>query len=605
MVKETTLAELKEAYLYLKNNKYSKLRAFQKTEESYYLQTFEPFPNEDKKDPYITHKVKPPRGRRIVDGPADWLAMDKVICHIKPKSNSSGEETLKEQKRANKNELWGQALLDFLAMVQPYYLRMLAQQIPLRGECWLKNDTDWKYIIDPDNYEGVPFKWVVPDSMMVHATLDLDAYSRPNMVFEEKIHTFQHLKELISEWNPNHTARVNNTLKRLKDVKPYQDITLVEWCTPMERGYFAGLGGLTENTWYAIPIDGEDRMENPAGLVPYIRGFSSLGIWPYDGEISKLVVGFLRPMGNAIVQDSRDRSKIDTITNYYAAPITSWITDGSVELEDKDLTIGPGHIYEQIRGRKELKIEPAPPIPSAIIQQIQLNEALLEEYDPMVLRGRASPGETAVGQNQRVGLGLSKWEPLKITLRQMIANAISTTLQIVEKMDVPVKIFEQSISKEDINGYYKVEIDIKPGNPEERTRRMLLVKDLTEHLTEEEESEMLGVENSTEHFRQLRLKKMFNLMASDTNSAYFQIIWRQAIKELEMEDIQAEIDAQITAKRSAGLPRGNGQNPSMAGPVIGGSPTRGVIGEAGQPPIQVPPGEEQLNQVVNAMGGMG
>lgn len=79
MGKDIEIKEVKEAYLYLKNQKYTKLRSAQKVEESYYFQTFNPFPDEDKEKPYITHKVRPPRGRRMVDGPADWLAMDKVI----------------------------------------------------------------------------------------------------------------------------------------------------------------------------------------------------------------------------------------------------------------------------------------------------------------------------------------------------------------------------------------------------------------------------------------------------------------------------------------------------------------------------------------------
>lgn len=604
------LKEKKEAYLYLKNEKYPKLRAKQREEEGYYFQTFNPFPLENSDKPYITHKVKPPRGRRIVDGPADWLAMDKVIVHIPPKSKPSGEEPLKAQKAANQNEKWVQSLVDYQAMVQPYYLRMAAQQLPLRGESWLKIETDWNYLTEKENYQGVPFRWVVPDSMMVYATLDMDSYSRPNMVFEEKVHTFQHLKDLLAQWNPRHQKQINGVLKQLKDVKDYQDVTLVEWCTKTERGYFAGLGGREGSSWYAVPVDGQDSFPNPDGVVPYIRGFSSLGIWPYDGDLTKLVVGFLRPMGDVIIQDARDRSKIDTITNYWAAPITSWITDGNIELGDADLTIGPGHVYTEIKDRKELKLQPAPPVPTAITQQIQMNESLLEEYDPMLLRGRGSPGETSTGQNQRVGLGLQKWEPLKITLRQMIANAISTTFQIVEQMEIPVKIFEHTIDKKDIDGYYKVEIDIKPGNPEEKTRRLLLVKDMTEFLTDEEEAEMMGIEDSTEHFRQLRLKKMYNLMMQNPNSLLFRMVERQAIKEAGMEDIAAEMDAEIAMQEKASG-SGSGlvsqqydRNPSLEGPVIGGSPTRGNQGVPGQPEVANPPGQEDLEAAMTAMGNL-
>ena len=569
------------------------MRTKQKEEETYYLQTFNPFPNEQGEKPYITHKVKPPRGRRIVDGPADWLAMDKVVCHIPPKTKG-GEETLKAQKEANKNEAWGQALLNYMALIQPYYLRSLAKQLPLRGETWLRIETDWNYIKNPDNFEGVPFKWVVPDSMMLHSTLDLDAYSRPLMLFEDKVHTYGHLKSLVARWNKGR----KEVKLPFKDIKDYQDITLVEWWTPEARGYFAGLGGITEASWYAVPIDGEQIVPNLETVIPYIRGFSPLGMWPYDGDISKLVVGFLRPMGDVIIQDSRDRSKIDTITNFWAAPIVSWIIEEGIKLEDADTTIAPGIIYTQIRNRKELKIEPPPTIPSSLLQQIGLNEALLEEYDPMVLRGRGQPGETAVGQSQRVGLGLQKWEPLKITLKQMIANAISTVFKIVEEMDVPVKIAEFVLKKEDIKGNYTVSVDIKPGNPEEQVRRMLLAKDLGDLYSDEDRAEkFLGEENATEFVRKTRVSKMLNLMLQTPGSPLWTLVYNQAMSELGMEDIQAELEAraQEQAKQTTL------ETPVGKGPVIGGHPTRGAPGVASEPPVAMPQGQEELEGAMNAM----
>lgn len=602
-----TLAELKEAYLYQKNTKYAALRALQKTEETYYFQSFNPFPQESSEHPYITHKVKPPRGRRIVDGPVDWLAMDTVTCHIPPKAKSSGEETLKSQHQADNNEKWAQALLDNMAKIQPYYLRMASQQNPLRGETYIRVDTDWSYLTNPEGYDGIPFRWIVPDSMMVYAPLDMDSFSRPSLVFEEKVHTFGHVRRLFEQWNPGKTLKLGNDT-----IKDTQDVFLVEWWTPEMRGYFAGQGGVTESSWYAVPIDGEDMLPNLAKVTPYIRGFSPLGIWPYDGDITKLIIGFLRPMGHVIMQDARDRSKIDTITNYWAAPITSWVKDdASLKLDDADLTIAPGHIYEQIKGRKELKIEPAPPIPSSLLQQIELNERLLEEYDPMLLRGRGLPGETAVGQSQRVGLGLQKWEPLKTCLRQMIANTLSTTFKIVEEMGIPVKIAERSLSKADINGYYQMEVTIKPGNPEERTRQMLLGKDMAEFYSDEELAEkFFGEENATEHVRKNRISKMIKLQLLTAGSPLWNQVWGEALRELGMEREAEKFEAEARRKLAEMAQLGqeaSGQEESagFGGPVLGAHPTRGAPGVANVPPTAEPQSQEELKAAQEALANLG
>lgn len=598
---DITLKEIKEAYLYYKNEKYPKLRHEQKKEDGYYRQDYEPFP--DDKEKYFKHCVKVPRGRRIVDGPADWLAMDKVVIHIPPQTNKRGEETLGEQKKVNKNEAWAQDLLDYRAQVQPYYLRMLSLQMPLRGENWLKIVPDWQYVKDYHDgkeYDGIPINWYVPDSLNMLSSLDLDDYSRPEMVFEEKVHEASYVRKLIAKWNPGKTGK---KYELPLDVKGYQDVILVEWWTPKFRGIIVGDGSKNAENWQAIRLDDDIIAPNLNEVVPYIRGFSSLGMWPDDGDLRKLIVGFLRPMGEGIIQESRDRTKIDMITNYWVAAPMSWETDGTVILDPvRDLTVSYAKFFLEIKGRKNIKFFPPPPIPPAILDQISMNERQFEQWDPSILRGMGQSGETAVGQSQRIGLGLQHWEPLKITLKQVLANTMSTVFKIVEEMDVPVKINDKTISKKDVNGYYKNTINIKPGNPDEQVRKLLLaagpVGDL--YSDEDKAEKLMGEENPGEFVRKTRVSKILKRQWEDPNSPLARKAMADAYRELGEEELLAELDKAVEQNNKGIQPPVSSQ-----GPVEGASPALGEPGISTQPKVATPQSQVNLQRAEEGMASLG
>ncbi|MDP2157875.1 MAG: hypothetical protein Q8K68_09235, partial [Nitrospirota bacterium] len=152
---EITLPEVKEAFEYLRDKQkdgYPKLRVKQHEEETYYDQSFKAF----KDDKYISHEIKMPWGRDLVDSPADSLAMDSIKVHMAPQLNTRAQETQQATASANKNEAWCQAVIDSCARRQPYYLRDTAKQIPLRGESWLNINCDWSYKDDPEKYQGNP-----------------------------------------------------------------------------------------------------------------------------------------------------------------------------------------------------------------------------------------------------------------------------------------------------------------------------------------------------------------------------------------------------------------------------------------------------------------
>ena len=193
---------------------------------------------------------------------------------------------------------------------------------------------------------------------------------------------------------------------------------------------------------------------------------------------------------------------------------------------------------------------------------------------------------------------MQKWEPLKITLKQMLANALSTTFKIVEEMDVPVKVYELSLSKDDINGYYKVDIDIKPGNPEEQVRRMLLAKDLGELYSEEDQAEkFLGEEDATGFVRKRRISQMIKLMLLTPDSPLFNLVYSQAVKELGLEDLQAEM--QMEAQKA------QENDETSQGPIQGAHPTRGVPGEANPASVVQPQSQKELQAAQQALGAIG
>src|SRR3990167_8389006 len=95
---------------------------------------------------------------------------------------------------------------------------------------------------------------------------------------------------------------------------------------------------------------------------------------------------------------------------------------------------------------------------------------------------------------------------------------------------------------------------------------------------------------------------MIKLMSETPNSALWNLVYGQAIKELNLEDVQAQLEA--TPPELAISNPASGQTVQQ-GPVQGAHPAAGVPGVTTAPPIGQPQSQEELEAAQQALLNIG
>ena len=575
----TTLEDKRDEFLHLKNNVYPNLRRRQKEHEDLYWQKTDLM-----LDPaFFGSPIWAPTAMRIVEAPADHIAMDNIVVTYTPRSGARGQETETSRKEADMIEKWLQCLVDLQRRQEPYFLRELIKNFSWWGEGFLKISVDEEVIKDPEHYEGNPFTLSVPSSCLIYTSLELDE-AVPVSIFEEKVVTLRHVKRRLREWNKDE-GRINQVLLGLENLK-LQDsdlISFVEWWTPEERGYL--LCDYIHERYEAIPIADEFIVSNTLGFVPYCRGFGGRGIWPSDGEPASLVVGLLTGVERVVMQEARLMTQINTITSKLVMPyVIATLAPGKETLSEAEKVLKPGVILmKTVEGVTDWEIVNPPPIPPSLIQELQVVRGTLDGYLPPITRGEGTPGEPASSSASRLATAFLIWEPQLISARKLISRALGLCLQTVEKViKHPVTIGGIALSPDKLSGHYPVSIRFDPGNPEQRRWDLLIGKDMIGELPQRMRIERFYHEpNATQVQIDLLAEELFrNLML--TNPTFQLALTRRIFAKVGLTEELKELPAGPISP-----------GPTSPGPImpegtapeglegIGGSPTRGVPALAG------------------------
>ncbi len=563
---------------------YPRLRARQKLHEDLYWCTYDT--GLDKR--HFRAPTKPPRARLMVEAPVNHIAMDKLTVSQEPQlKGPSGMETKKSSDMADKRERWGQALLDDWSQKQPYFLRELTKGLSWRGESFLKLLVDNHLMVDPEGFEGSePFGLEYPDAINIYASLDSDDRGRPMETFEMRVVTARFVRKLLQQWNEN-----PDSLEFLPEIKDDELVLLVEWWTPGWRGFFSGQFDLQDGTWQALPIQtatltepGETVVPNPLGFVPYLRGYSGYGKWPYDGDPASIVVGILTGWESSIIAEARNVTMIDTATAKIAAtPVKITVPDG-VELDEADLDLGPGTAWIQ-KGGIVYDVVDIPPVPPAIIQELNELRGMFEAFMPGIISGVSeSSGEAAISRASRLNQAGLLWASQFITARRMIGGMLGMVLEVIENLiQSSVTLKSLALKPSDINGAYDFDVDIMPGNPDERRWDILLGKSLEGIWPEDLIATDFYHQPDAATFIAKRDAQRFK--NSDPRVQAFAV--GTALRKLGMDEELAILEAevgpieQLTQGKTPQPPGGNGSQDFTVGqqvPGVGGSPTRGVPG---------------------------
>lgn len=562
---------------------YPNLRARQNLHEHLYWCTYET--GLDKR--HFRTPTKPPRARLMVEAPVNHIAMDKLTVSQEPQlKGPTGMETKKASETADKVERWAQALLDEWSQVQPYFLRELTKSLSWRGEGYLKLEVDPQMVASPDVFKGNPFRLAGPDAVNIYASIDTDDKGRPMEIFEQKVVSARFVRKLLREWNQD-----DDSLKFLPDIKDDELVLLVEWWTPDWRGFFSGQHDMGDGTWQALPIQvatleepGELVVENPLGFVPYKRGYSGHGKMPYDGDPAAIAVGILTGWESYIVAEARNVTMIDTATAKIAAtPVIIDVPD-DVELDTEDLDLGPGTAWVQKHGIKYTVVD-IPPVPPAIVQELDETRKMFEAFMPGIISGAFERGgEAAISRATRLSQAGLLWASQFIAARRMIGGMLGMALEVLEKViESSVELRGLALKPSDINGVYDLDVDIMPGNPDERRWDILLGKSLEGIWPEDDIATEFYHQPDAATFIAKRDAQRFK--NSDPRIQAFVV--GTALKRLGMDEELAILEAEVgpIEQLAQGLPPpgGNGSQDFTVGeqvPGVGGSPTRGVAGIA-------------------------
>lgn len=435
---------------------YKQLRDAQKADQGYKEDTFEL----DIQSPY--RRVKTGSGAKIVRTFAQQVPIYNPQVFWQPKKTSkSAEESARKVGILLNN--WARILIPQLeeARINASY----------RGEGFFQIDFNPGWEI----YNELPISVSCPDPTIVYASLRENKHTGvPHEVIKFCKMSPDAVKEIEPKWsNPKH--------KKPKDEVDYIAYWNKDW------RYF-------EADEEALLPQGVQK--NIFGLVPLVHFYSGLGKESAEGKPEERAVGVLRECRGALEQEGSIESRIDSIIALWANPfgIFEHTVEG-VELKGDEpvtnLPLAPGHNVEVPFGIKFTIVQGVAPPPEMFHHAAMIRARLGIEMPPVAL-GIPSTSE-ATGRQEDIYLAAYRARSISMThnIERALGVALGMCLQIIDTVDaLPLTVDtvefsngkyirkQEEITKEDIGGYYKCRVELKPEDELERSRNLMLYRAL-------------------------------------------------------------------------------------------------------------------------------
>jgi len=237
---------------------------------------------------------------------------------------------------------------------------------------------------------------------------------------------------------------------------------------------------------------GKGLHQNIQGFTPFVHFYSGWGKRAADGDPASLAVGKLRKIRHVLQEECEVTSQIDSIIGIYANPIykITQIDRSAPALGEKELKetiIGPGSILVEPFGWKGEIYTPDVPT-AALFAHLGQIQAKLATENPPILSGVPS-GADASGRRTDVEFEhIQKFlQRLINNMERAIAALLGRGLQIIdtqpEALPITVRgivshqgkksVKEETITKEDIDGYYDCIVELNPEEAVEDDRNFM------------------------------------------------------------------------------------------------------------------------------------
>jgi len=313
----------------------------------------------------------------------------------------------------------------------------------LANESWITTDSKGK-----DIYSGLPFKLIVPASMVIFASPEEDDDGVPEWVIvwyerqrRDLILTYPHLQPL-EEQEKKTTSWLEYWDKDIKYIEAGE-----------------------------IPIT-DGIVPNPYKRPPFIRRYSGFGRRSPDGELSNLIVGDLRFQRDLIQEECIVRSNINSIEMMFAHR-GKLITTPDNDLDEdaiKDLEWGMYNIkiIKNFKVGSEIKDDEVKEPPSEMYAHLAQVRKELAQRNPLITVPGGTSGRHA---DKIVSYGLDRYNTLIYNTKTAFATALEMALEICNTLP---GWKPEGLNAGDLDTKYRVDVDLKATAPIEEDRLITL-----------------------------------------------------------------------------------------------------------------------------------
>jgi hypothetical protein len=239
-----------------------------------------------------------------------------------------------------------------------------------------------------------------------------------------------------------------------------------------------------------------DVEPNYLGFVPFVHGYSGFGKKSPDGDPSTLAVGRLRKIRGRLKEECEIESRVDSIIGLFANPIREIHqtdpNDRGADLKNlEEQMIAPGYNLVTPYGFESRLYTPEVASAQLFQHLYQIRQALGAEIPP-IMQGQAAADATGRLADIQYEHASTKYIRLIHNLEICLAELLGMALRILEltpkALPLTVKATtivkgetittEETINKEDINGYYDCRVELNPEKDIQSDREVMLGRTL-------------------------------------------------------------------------------------------------------------------------------
>ncbi len=433
------IREIKKSYVE-SGSLYSKVRAEQSTDQSYYDDTF------------AVPEIHPPHvvyrsglGVRIIDAPAEQIVTSNPQVFVEAIKGTK-DSALKISKVFNNS--W----IDTLRRQNPMPFRESVKNPLLLGETFVRITPNPYWTLASPEKKGLPIIFQVPDPRVIYSSPEEDENGIPDfvMVFYER----QPRDVILSypEWS-NPKNRRETDKEKIGWFEFWDSET--RYC---EADGEPVLGGVKPNIY---------------GFTPFVRKYSGFGRRSPDGELSNLIV--------SDIKRSRDLLQLECVVNSNNASVstlfaqrerTFWSPDDIDERKfHEGYKIGEYYVnlispVNQLNRLDDTKYEQ---ISDAAVMYHERIKAELNQRHPFIMAG--FPLGTSGRQDDIAQmLAMRRYDSIVDGTESMWATAFEKAWELCQKLD----LIPEGLSKGDMDAEIKCVVKLRAKDPIEEDRKVTM-----------------------------------------------------------------------------------------------------------------------------------